>query len=40
MEAGGESFEHIPCLNDQPVWIDFLAQRVHRWQKGSAVAVG
>ncbi len=30
--AGGESFEHIPCLNDQPVWIDFLANRVRRWQ--------
>jgi ferrochelatase len=31
--AGGESFTHIPCLNDQPVWIDFLAQRVQRWQQ-------
>jgi len=30
-EAGGESFTHIPCLNDQPVWIDFLAGRVRRW---------
>jgi ferrochelatase len=29
--AGGESFEHIPCLNDQPVWIDVLAARVDRW---------
>ena len=25
--AGGERFEHIPCLNDQPVWIDFLEKR-------------
>lgn len=31
--AGGEWFEHIPCLNDQPVWIDFLEQRVRRWAK-------
>lgn len=31
--AGGESFEQIPCLNDQPVWIDFLVRRVQRWQK-------
>ena len=31
-ESGGESFQHIPCLNDQPVWIDFLAQRIRRWQ--------
>jgi ferrochelatase len=29
--AGGESFEHIPCLNDQPVWIEAMAGRVHRW---------
>lgn len=36
--AGGESFEHIPCLNDQPVWIDFLEQRVRRWQQTGSVA--
>ena len=36
--AGGESFEHIPCLNDQPVWIDFLEQRVRRWREKSPVA--
>jgi ferrochelatase len=35
--AGGESFEHIPCLNDQPVWIDFLTRRVQRWQQTGAV---
>ena len=33
MEAGGESFEHIPCLNDQPVWIDCLERRVRTWQQ-------
>jgi len=32
-EAGGEWFEHIPCLNDQPVWIDFLERRVRLWQQ-------
>ena len=31
--AGGERFDHIPCLNDQPVWINFLEQRVRRWQE-------
>jgi len=31
MAAGGVSFEHIPCLNDQPVWIDFLARRIDQW---------
>ncbi|MFI5335779.1 MAG: ferrochelatase [Opitutales bacterium] len=34
--AGGESFTAIPCLNDQPVWIDFLHQRVQRWQTAGA----
>jgi len=29
--AGGESFEQIPCLNDQPAYIDFLANRVRNW---------
>jgi ferrochelatase len=31
--AGGEWFEHIPCLNDQPVWMAFLEKRVRRWQE-------
>jgi len=30
--AGGNWFQHIPCLNDQPMWIDFLARRVNQWQ--------
>ena len=29
--AGGETFEQIPCLNDQAPYIDFLAGRVSRW---------
>ena len=31
--AGGKWFQHIPCLNDQPVWIDFLTRRVQHWHK-------
>jgi ferrochelatase len=31
MDAGGESFEQIPCLNDQPAYISFLSGRVNRW---------
>lgn len=30
--AGGESFQQIPCLNDHPAFIDFLASRVRQWQ--------
>ena len=29
--AGGESFQQIPCLNDHPAYIDFLAKRTERW---------
>lgn len=31
MEAGGESFQQIPCLNDHPAYIDFLANRTRKW---------
>lgn len=31
LHAGGESFTQVPCLNDQPPFIDFLAKRVHGW---------
>lgn len=36
--AGGTSFEAIPCLNDQPVWIDFLERRVRRWEQTGELA--
>ncbi len=39
LEAGGESFEHIPCLNDQAPYIAFLAGRVHRWLDREAPAI-
>jgi protoporphyrin/coproporphyrin ferrochelatase len=31
LAAGGESFTQIPCPNDHPAFIDFLAKRVDRW---------
>jgi protoporphyrin/coproporphyrin ferrochelatase len=31
LAAGGEWFQPIPCLNDHPAYIDFLAKRVHLW---------
>jgi ferrochelatase len=34
--TGGEWFAHIPCLNDQPVWIDFLEKRTRAWQSAMA----
>lgn len=40
LEAGGESFDHIPCLNDQPCFIRFLEGRVRRWLAEPAVGPG
>ncbi len=31
IESGGETFQQIPCLNDHPAFIDFLANRVNLW---------
>lgn len=31
--AGGTSFQQIPCLNDHPAFIDFLANRAQGWLK-------
>lgn len=31
LQAGGESFTQIPCLNDHPAYIDFLAKRSQQW---------
>lgn len=36
-DAGGEHFQHVPCLNDQPPFIEFLAGRVRRWVAGESV---
>tara|TARA_B110000483_G_C17655322_1_gene335994 strand:- start:12 stop:419 length:408 start_codon:yes stop_codon:yes gene_type:complete len=33
--AGGEKFQHVPCLNDQKPYIDFLAGRVNQWVNGT-----
>jgi ferrochelatase len=33
LEAGGESFDQIPCLNDQAPYLAFLAGRVERWRE-------
>jgi ferrochelatase len=35
--AGGESFTQIPCLNDHPAYIDFLAKRVRSWLTADTV---
>lgn len=34
LAAGGEQFEQIPCLNDHPHFIRYLADAVATWQNG------
>ena len=34
-EAGGDHFEHIPCLNENENFIEFLAGKVQAWQNGA-----
>lgn len=36
LHAGGKDFDHIPCLNDHPAWVDYLHGHVTRWMKGVA----
>lgn len=31
-EAGGESYMHIPCLNDRDEWVDLMASWIDQWQ--------
>ena len=39
MHSGGESFELIPCLNVQPLWIGALAKWVSGYAKGNCEMV-
>ena len=34
LEAGGEHFEQIPCVNEHPRFIQFLSDQVKAWQSG------
>ncbi|MEP2279507.1 ferrochelatase [Maribacter sp.] len=32
MEAGGEDYKHIPCMNDSDAWVSVMAKWVNNWQ--------
>lgn len=34
MHAGGEKFTMVPCLNEHPSWVQFLADKTYTWLKG------
>ena len=31
--AGGEEFAQIPCLNNHPKWIEYLAEEIRQWHE-------
>ena len=33
-EAGGETFEMIPCLNLHPTWVSYLKNKISSWTAG------
>ena len=33
LEAGGESYKHIPCMNDNDEWVDTMVQWIEEWQE-------
>jgi len=42
LDAGGESFKQIPCLNDHPAFVEMLARRTRDWRArtGGAAPAG
>ena len=34
LQAGGQSYRYIPCLNDRPLWIDTLGELCQRHLAG------
>ena len=32
IEAGGEDYKHIPCLNDNDAWVAVMVEWINDWQ--------
>ena len=37
LEAGGEDYKHIPCLNDSDAWVEVMAKWVNVWETSGAL---
>lgn len=37
MEAGGNNYIHIPCLNDSDAWVEVMANWIQVWQNTDAL---
>ncbi|MEM9648216.1 MAG: ferrochelatase [Bacteroidota bacterium] len=38
-EAGGKSYKHIPCLNDNDAWVSLMASWVNEWEAKEVLPV-
>jgi ferrochelatase len=39
LDAGGEKFTFIPCMNTQPQWVKAIATLVRNWELGIRSAI-
>jgi ferrochelatase len=39
LEAGGENYKHIPCMNDNEAWVKVMAKWVNQWEATGELAV-
>jgi ferrochelatase len=39
MEAGGEDYIHIPCLNESDSWVTLMAEWINNWHKNETLPV-
>ena len=37
LKAGGESYKHIPCMNDNDDWVDVMVNWVEQWEEKAIV---
>lgn len=39
LEAGGEDYIHIPCLNDNDSWVSLMSHWINEWEKNETLPV-
>lgn len=39
LDAGGITYKHIPCLNDNDQWVDVVGNWIDEWNKPDAISV-
>ena len=37
LKAGGESYKHIPCMNDNDEWVDVMCNWIEDWKEKQIV---